>query len=339
MKRGRWILAMGLVVVLLLPGAVTGSSQPEAECEYFSETGHWVCGEFLDFFHTRGGLELFGYPLTEAFDDPMHGGLRVQYFQRARMEWHPSKPSPHKVLLGLLVDELAYDFPRAEQEQVSMASGPLHHYFPETQHVVSFAFLDYFRKQGGVDIFGYPRSEFMYESGRIVQYFQRARMEWHPESRGGPQMRLANLGEVYIEEFGLPGDYDDPVPPAARPDETVSGAYDFNQGDARLGSVATRLNLDASVQLVITGREGTQTLFVYVSDQQRRPMEGVPVTATVRYPSRRQPIRLDPTDDSGFTRASFDILPTSPGKRVVIDVFASYRGLATTTQMFFLPWW
>jgi len=253
MKRGRWILAMGLVVVLLLPGAVTGSSQPEAECEYFSETGHWVCGEFLDFFHTRGGLELFGYPLTEAFDDPMHGGLRVQYFQRARMEWHPSKPSPHKVLLGLLVDELAYDFPRAEQEQVSMASGPLHHYFPETQHVVSFAFLDYFRKQGGVDIFGYPRSEFMYESGRIVQYFQRARMEWHPESRGGPQMRLANLGEVYIEEFGLPGDYDDPVPPAARPDETVSGAYDFNQGDARLGGVATRLNLDASVQLVITG--------------------------------------------------------------------------------------
>jgi hypothetical protein len=193
MKRARLIATLCLAAALLAAGtAGTNPQAAENDCDYFNETGHWVCGDFLEFFNSRGGLEIFGYPLTEAFDDRTRGGLHVQYFQRARMEWRPGNPAPHDVQLGLLVDELGYSFPPAQPEQIAAANGPLHRYFPTTQHVVSYAFLDYFREHGGLEIFGYPRSEFMYEGGRIVQYFQRVRMEWHPESRMGSQMRLAN---------------------------------------------------------------------------------------------------------------------------------------------------
>ncbi len=339
MRSARSILTVGLAAVLLAAGvAATNPQTAERDCVYFSETGHWVCGEFLEFFDARGGLEIFGYPLTEAFDDPARG-LYVQYFQRVRMEWHPGNRAPYRVQLGLLVDELGYEFPPVQPEQAPSSNGPLHHYFPETQHVVSYAFLDYFREHGGLDIFGYPRSEFIYEGGRIVQYFQRARLVWYPENSVGSQMRLSNLGELYIEKFGLPGPYDDPVPPSAIPGGSVSDTSFFGQEGASSGSVVTRLEISASVRFAATGREGTQTVFVYVNDQQRRPVKGASVTAMVRYPSRRQYIALGTTGETGFTSGSFEILPTLPGKRVVIDVMATYQGMEGTTQTFFLPWW
>jgi hypothetical protein len=321
--------------MLLATGVSTTSPQAaEKDCVYFSETGHWVCGEFLDFFNARGGLEIFGYPLTEAFDDPTHGGLHVQYFQRARMEWHPANSEPYKVQLGLLADELGYHFPPVPPEEVRFSSGPLHHYFPKTQHVVSYAFLDYFRDRGGLDIFGYPRSELMYEGGRIVQYFQRARLAWYPESAIGSQMQLANLGEIYLEEFELPGPYDKPVSGDARPGESL-----YERSGTPSPPVVTRLEVSASVNSFVTGRRGTQTLFVYVNDQQGRLLEGVSVTALVRYPSEEQELTFPSTDDRGFTKKSFDILPTPPGRRVVIDVKATYNDVEGTTQTFFLPWW
>ena len=37
---------------------------------------------------TIGGTMSFGYPISEPFIDP-HTGLSVQYFERARFEYHP----------------------------------------------------------------------------------------------------------------------------------------------------------------------------------------------------------------------------------------------------------
>jgi hypothetical protein len=217
------------------------------DCRYFHESGHYACGEFLSFFNTWGGLEVFGYPLSEAFHDPAHGGLYVQYFQRARMEWHGANPDPYKVEVGLLADELGYSFPPARPEQIPPSNGSLHRYFPETRHVASYAFLDYFREHGGLQIFGYPRSEFMYEGGHVVQYFQRMRMEWHPERAVGSQMLLANLGEVYIERFGVPGNYLDPVQPPSAPGESVTNASDAGDADTNPYQTVTRLSASASV--------------------------------------------------------------------------------------------
>jgi hypothetical protein len=323
-----------MLAVLLLGNVAATHPQAQSEnCRYFAETDCYVCDRFLEFFDARGGVEIFGYPLTEEFDDPTHNGLRVQYFQRARMEWHPHNPEPYQVQLGLLADELGYNtYPPARPEQIPATNSALHHYFPETQHVVSYAFLDYFREKGGLDIFGYPRSEFMYEAGYVVQYFQRARMEWHPEDDTGSQMRLTKIGEIYIDEFGIPDNYE----------VTVRIDPDPSQRQA------TKLNISASVRYAITGRQGVQTVFVYVNDQQYQPIQGANVQIVVQYQSGAQPYELEPTDASGFTKWSFDILPSPPGKRVVIDVTVTYDNMVGTTQYnrvtgttqtFFLPWW
>lgn len=323
------------IIAALLMGSIS-AVQPQGQsddCRYFDETGHYVCGAFREFFESRGGIEIFGNPLTVEFEDPAHNGLTVQYFQRARMEWHPQNPQPYQVQLGLLVDELGYEFPPAREEQIPASNSALHHYFPNTQHVVSYAFLDYFRKNGGVDIFGYPRSEFMYESGHLVQYFQRARMEWHPENATGSQMYLTNLGEMYIERFGISDAYTDPQPPPAANDGTEQSEAEVSKPPV------TGLNISASVRYAITGRQGKQTVFVYVNDQQQQPVAGAAVKMVVHYQSGDQTYDFEVTDASGFTSRSFEILQSPPGKRVVIDVRVVYEELNGATQTFFLPWW
>lgn len=70
-------------------------------------------------------------------------------------------------------------------------------YFPQTGHHLSNrnGFLDFWRANGQVPIFGYPVTEEIVEQGRIVQYFERARFEYHPALLGQPgQVQLGLLG-------------------------------------------------------------------------------------------------------------------------------------------------
>ncbi|GAB4112014.1 MAG: hypothetical protein Fur005_14100 [Roseiflexaceae bacterium] len=78
--------------------------QPSPGCRYFAVTGHQICGEFRRYWEQNGGLERFGYPITEALQEyqPEWGGT-VQYFERRRMELHPEfAGTQYEVLLGLL---------------------------------------------------------------------------------------------------------------------------------------------------------------------------------------------------------------------------------------------
>ncbi|NJM09121.1 hypothetical protein HC891_27355 [Candidatus Gracilibacteria bacterium] len=61
------------------------------ELQYFPETGHAIGGLFLNFWRANGGMAVFGFPISEEFDEALPDGrtLRVQYFERARMEYHP----------------------------------------------------------------------------------------------------------------------------------------------------------------------------------------------------------------------------------------------------------
>src|SRR5579875_299650 len=69
---------------------------------FYPQTGHYLSYGFRDFWQTNGGLPIFGYPLTEEFDQ---GGLTVQYLERQRFEYHPNNPAPYQVELGLLGSE------------------------------------------------------------------------------------------------------------------------------------------------------------------------------------------------------------------------------------------
>lgn len=79
---------------------------------YFPETGHYVGHGFRGYWEREGGLEKFGYPLSEEYDTPE--GITVQWFERARFEYQPDiAKNPWGVVLGLVGREAA----EAERER------------------------------------------------------------------------------------------------------------------------------------------------------------------------------------------------------------------------------
>jgi peptidoglycan/xylan/chitin deacetylase (PgdA/CDA1 family) len=82
----------------------------------------------------------------------------------------------------------------------AVAAAPPSVYFPVTGHVLSGDFLTYWRANGGLSIFGYPITEQMQQGGLQVQYFERARFEYHPEFKGTPyQVELELLGSETVQ--------------------------------------------------------------------------------------------------------------------------------------------
>jgi hypothetical protein len=339
MKRMVKILAICAIIGtnLLLPCSIHGQT---SNMRYFPETGHSVRGEFLEFFETHGGLAVFGYPLTDEFTQD---GRRVQYFQKVRMEWHPEFPEPYNVQLGLLGDELGYRKPPISSAEIPPANYPQRRYYPKTGHTVSFAFLDYFDEHGGLDVFGYPITEFLIERGHIVQYFQRACLEWHPENTHPYKVQLGLLGEIDVnqklDEKKLDPTLLDPQPPPAimtPPTPLSPSASSVNP--TPLPSV-TAIDASASVKYAITGQEGYQTVYVYVTDQRGRGLPGAQVSFVARYTTEDRDFSAPPTDTTGYTYHTFSVGNPLPGYIIVIDVTVTSGNLTATTQTSFLPWW
>ncbi|HEX2914554.1 MAG TPA: 6-bladed beta-propeller [Chloroflexia bacterium] len=84
-------------------------AQPLAGATFFQETAHNLTGGFLQYWQQNGGLERFGFPISELHQDidPETGKVfQVQWFERARFEYHPENQPPYNILLGLLGNEL-----------------------------------------------------------------------------------------------------------------------------------------------------------------------------------------------------------------------------------------
>ncbi len=88
-------------------------------CRFFAQTEHSLCEPFLGYWQSHGGLERFGYPITEPFVATISDWTgTIQYFERRRMEHHTEfQGTAHEVLLGLLGNEVK-EF-SGEQQQPS----------------------------------------------------------------------------------------------------------------------------------------------------------------------------------------------------------------------------
>ncbi len=184
--RFAWTCGLLLLAALLLGITPPGRAAPASL--YFGETGHRLDGSFLQYWQTHGDLAQFGYPLTPAFYE---GAYLVQYFERNRFELHPENAgTPYEVLLGLLGSERLAASRLALPPETAQPGGQ---FFPATGYSVGGAFLQYWQTHGGLAQFGYPRSPQMPDEGRTVQYFERARLELHPENAGTPYYVLLTL--------------------------------------------------------------------------------------------------------------------------------------------------
>jgi spore germination protein len=194
------------------------------ERRYFPETGHSLSHGFKAFWERSGGLPIFGYPLTEEFSEinpDLGKPFTVQYFERQRFEYHPELAgTPYEVQLGRLGVEDAkrrglLGHPAFQPIPASAVSGDCW-FFPETGHAVCGRFLAYWRSYGlefgdpgisfreSLALFGYPISELFTDpiTGLTIQYFERARFEYHPENPEPYQVLLGLLGRDLVRAKG-----------------------------------------------------------------------------------------------------------------------------------------
>ena len=205
--RGSRVLLTLIVVALVVPGGMLGptpSIGARAARACFAETGQCVEGRFLDYWRANGGLARNGYPLTPERRELLDDGKTylVQYFERVRLEYHPENAPPYDVLLGQFGRRIL----GGAKPPVAPLAGQRH--FPETGHNLGGLFRVYWEANGDLAQFGLPISEEFTETledGKpyTVQYFERARLEHHPEHYGTPYVVL--LGQFGRRILGQGG--------------------------------------------------------------------------------------------------------------------------------------
>lgn len=171
---------------------------------------------FQAFYDAHGGEPVFGRPIS---NELTVNGRRFQWFERARLEqWPEYNGTDYSVQSGLL----GYEFTKGLKfpEQTYYVSQPDNRFFPETGHGVAGRFLDFWNAVDGMRVLGYPISDQVQESlpdkqVYTVQYFERGRIEYHPQQAGTPyEMQMGLLGRALFLKESTPNIIPPPKPTA-----------------------------------------------------------------------------------------------------------------------------
>jgi len=314
-KKGGLSLIVVLGLLIITWGPVQAQKQDSL---YFPETGHWVTGELLTFYQrVKDPLLLYGYPITDAFQDPLTG-LTVQYFQRARFELHIEAADGQRIQLS----PLGYNLYETGTPVPLSTDTPACRYFAQQKHYVCYTFLSFFDKNGGVAQFGNPISDFEQKDNLYVQYFEKARFEWHPELPAGQWVVLSDLGRVYFDQL-----VGDPALLEPKPSNNLPQA-------------AIQLQARVFVAKAIVSPSARQTLYIVVQDQYLRPVPQANVAVTIDFPvGGEERYRLPLTNKDGITQFEFNVgnQPYDTITQVTVEV--TQGGLQARTGTWFRIWW
>jgi hypothetical protein len=207
---------------------------PPTRARYFTETGHTAVNYFLEKWqNTPNALFTLGLPISEPFIEESFTNpgqyYRVQYFERAVLEEHPENYSPGNTefyVLGRLMGEKLAEGRENEAPFQPVADPGDGTWIEQTQHTLTndpAPFRTFWLENGDLEVFGYPISEQFQEVNEAdgqtywVQYFERQRMEWHPEQPDpryqvllgllGNEAREANHSNNPAFNAGLPRDH------------------------------------------------------------------------------------------------------------------------------------
>ncbi len=305
-----------LLSILLVSFNWSSVRAQAADFKYFNETGHNVSGEFLAFYNSNpNALLLYGYPITEEITSK--DGKRVQYFQRARFEYQADLPEGQRVQVTAL------------GRAMYVPASPLDVYAPfacreftQTGFSVCFAFLEFFDEYGGANQFGYPISPFEYHDNIIVQYFEKARLEWQPWKPEGQRVVVSDLGRMYFDQLA-----EDPglLPPVNPLDNTPAGVVS--------------LQVRAFVWKAVTLAADSQLIFIIVQDQALQPVSNASCTTTVHWPDGRSDSSTVATNTNGVGMAALSFGNQPYGSLIYTDVVCTYNGLSGSTTTSFRIWY
>lgn len=364
--RGARQYLVRLLLLLLLP-AVAALAHPalgvRAQDELcFTEQAAAITaclsGRFRTFWETQGGLQVFGYPLTDAdYVATADGVFLTQYFERARFELHPDQPEPYDVLLGRIGVERLAELGQDWQELPAESPQDDCQFWAETQHNVCGSMLRAWRLAGlqlddqpalssaeSLSLWGLPITpETSVETVDGVvrtQWFERARFE----QQGDGVVTFGLLGSELLStvEDSAPAppapelptpELPTPVPaPTALPAPSVpvpSVPCNRNVPQPVEGiqvwmtdpNPSRDTDAVACVRLIIGGQaaNGANVMaYRYLGDERR--------------PSIPQSTGLD-----GIASFIFYIAETNAGQPIPVEAIATYRGVTYGATTVFVP--
>ncbi len=319
--RIKLVLVIGLAI-LFVHGANISYAQ-EGDFRIFPETGHRVSGEFLEFYNKVPNARFyFGYPISREFTDSLTN-RRTQYFQRVRFEYFPDGEELGTRVQLTDLGNFLYDENRGQDLSLEFNSPACREYLSDKGKTfqVCYAFLEFYEANGEVSQFGFPISNFRFEDGRIVQYFNRAKFSWHPELPPGQRVQLSDLGRIYFYQH-----LEDPELLDPEDDNIVTDILE--------------LKMHAFTEKALLGSGEDLTVFVIVQDQSLNPVEKADVSITLKF-SGDQPddqYLLPPTDENGITETTIPISAEGIGV-VQIEARATYGDLTDKTVTSVRIWW
>jgi hypothetical protein len=256
---------------------------------------------------------VYGYPITEQITSK--DGKTVQYFQRARFELGKDLLGNPKIQLTAL-GQTTYK-PDTQLKLDNSAGCQL---FINGQRVC-YAFLDFFKANGGVNQFGNPISPFEFHDKVIVQYFERARFEWRADRPESQRVVITDLGRVYFDQLA----------------EDPAQLKPIRPQDASINPILS-IKVRAFVEKSVTLTTGKQTVNVIVQSQTLQPVKDANGKIVVHWPDGTSVEYFFVTNSSGVGSASFDFSDQKQGELVPIDVIVLYQGLSGTTTTSFRIW-
>ncbi len=282
--RKRIILRTIIITVSLLLVGQSTFAQTEPSL-YFPETGHWIKGEFYDYYMDYEYAEIvFGDPITERFYDPVTR-RDVQYFQNVRFEFFPENPLGYQVKLTLIGEIL-----NESGDAIDLSSYTSNCALdPGWSHMVCFSFLDFYSLYSGETMLGKPVSGFEFVRGRYVQQFEYAQLVWNPDHPEGARVSLAPLGRLYfykMEDFSRLAPISDSLYPM----------------------YINKLQIRGFTQYAIVPRSKTQTVYVTIYDQNSAPVIGVIVEISITFPNgETKTLPIVGMEQDGFIQVSFSV--------------------------------
>ena len=191
------------------------TSQAAARC--FAETGQCIDGQIRIFWEGQGGISIFGFPIAAATTTTVDGRTVVaQLFERQRIEYHANNLAPYDILLGRVGADTLTALGRDWRTFPQSGNLPNCRYFAATNQSVCGAILqrwlstgiEFDGKPGFSDaerlaLNGIPLSGLVGETlsdglQYQVQWFERTRIELHPENRSPYNVLNGLLGSASI---------------------------------------------------------------------------------------------------------------------------------------------
>lgn len=306
------------ILILLVMGQSSSATRAQVNTEKVFPTGITLRGVFLEFYESNPFAEIvYGYPQSPEI---IRDNKIYQYFDRVRFELDLSElyPKPKLSKLGSMLEE-----GEAVPANIPTTS-PTCRYFPKNGHFVCYNFSRYYNQFQGALYFGEPRTEAEYRGGRLVQYFDYARLEYRPNNPDGYKVGLTDLGIIALEKFeGLPATKVR-APDSAIPQKNLDLSF----------------NAKAFVSRALVAPNTSNTIFVVAQTKSMAALPGATVNVSVVVGNEKpRLLAVATTDSDGVAKVIVPAMDLPASQVVELKIEVSYGEVTVLTSTWYRIWY